>query len=357
MTSPETPSVPDLGRAVAHLLTGCWRSKPLPVVLERAQLDALLPAVIGSGAGALAWRRLRHSELAGEPAALTLRALHFKQALDTRLQQREIVRLWEKLRKEGVESLLVKGWATARVYPEAGMRASGDIDLLIRPADKLAAGRALGEGIVDENHPVWDIKTRVPALYRLSAATLFERQTRVMLDETEIATLSAEDHLRILCLHFLKHGAWRPLWLCDIAAALEFRPPNFHWETCLGDDPRTADSVACALGLAHQILGAFVDETPVEPRAKQLPRWLVPAVLKVWNTPQVDQNQPNPFLKDTLRERKGVFQALIKRWPNPIQAAMERETSLDVPPYLVQSAYLGARCVTFLQRLPRSLRS
>jgi hypothetical protein len=49
----------------------------------------------------------------------------------------------------------------------------------------------------------------------------------VELNGAKIRILGAEDHLRLLCLHLLKHGAWRPLWLCDVAAALESRPSSF----------------------------------------------------------------------------------------------------------------------------------
>jgi hypothetical protein len=155
---------------------------------------------------------------------------------------------------------------------------------------------------------------------------LFARSRLVPLGDEQVRVLCDEDHLRILCLHLLRSGAWRPLWLCDVALLLEkvqspmskvqsqirtgSRPgspagqprwgggsdrvglvqspmskvqgPGFDWDVCLGSDPLYADWVAVTIGLAHQLLGVEVKDTPVAERAKHLPRWLVPAVLKQW---------------------------------------------------------------------------
>ena len=98
----------------------------------------------------------------------------------------------------------------------------------------------------------------------------------------DVQVLGPEDHLRVLCLHQLKHGAPSPLWLCDVAVALETRPPVFDWDRVLGPDRRQADWVACAIGLAHQFLEVPIDDTPVASRAQRLPGWLAPSVLQQW---------------------------------------------------------------------------
>ena len=59
-------------------------------------------------------------------------------------------------------------------------------------------------------------------------------------DELVVAVLmnpqETEDQLRQLCLHLLRHGACRPLWLCDVAVMLESLPGDFDWDRCLGGD-------------------------------------------------------------------------------------------------------------------------
>lgn len=355
---------PSTGRALARILTGCWRENPVAIdvtegstsaadeVIDNARLETLLPALIGSGAGALAWRRLRHSALSGEPAAQELQKLHLRQALEAKLGEREIVRVFETLRGAGIETVLIKGWSTARLYPEAGLRAPGDIDLLVDPADKTATSQVLGVPVDEGINNKWDVKSQVPALYHTTTAALFERRQHVMMGATPIAVLGTEDHLRVLCLHFLKHGAWRPLWLCDIAAALEFRPANFSWERCLGQEPRCADAIACALGLAHQLLGASVAGTPIEARAQSLPRWMVPVVLRAWQIPLVTHHQLEIPMRKAIRA-EGFWPALNKRWPNPIQAAIQLQTPLNWPPFWTQTLSFAGRSAGFFGKITR----
>jgi hypothetical protein len=52
------------------------------------------------------------------------------------------------------------------------------------------------------------------------------------------------------------------------------------WDLCLGRNPVYANWVASAVGLAHELLGVDISETPFA--GKQLPSWLAPAVLKQW---------------------------------------------------------------------------
>lgn len=355
----KTPSSLSAGRALADVLAGSWRQEPLflsPETIGASQLEALLPLLAGSGAGALAWRRLRHSALAQHPVALMLQKRHFKQALDAKLQERDLLYVFQTLQAVEVRPLLAKGWATARLYPETGLRAVGDIDLLIDPAGKAATEKALGITVIENSlGGQWDIKTQVPAIYQISNAALFAHQEHVKLGETEIAVLGAEDQLRILCLHFLKHGGWRPLWLCDVAVALESRPQNFNWERCLGHDKRCAQRILCTLGLAHQILGASLEGTPVAERSIRPPVWMVSAILKRWGAPPTGLVfRREPFL-DSLRTQPNFWQAMRKRWPDSVQATMFWQISLDLPPWIAQSAVFIASGLDFLWRAPRML--
>jgi len=106
----------------------------------------------------------------------------------------------------------------------------------------------------------------------------------VDLNGTRVRVPSAEDHLRILCLHFLKHGGWRPLWLCDIAVALECRPPDFYWDWFFGVDKKRAQWLFCTLQLTHQLLDVRIDDVPNRDRVR-VPGWLAAAVERVWSKP------------------------------------------------------------------------
>src|SRR5207244_784232 len=110
-----------------------------------------------------------------------------------------------------------------------------------------------------------------------------------------VRVLSPEDELRMLCLHMLRHSCWRPIWLCDVAAAIEGRSHDFDWDLCLAGTRRDANWVSCSIGLARQLLACRADDAPV--RVFNMPRWLEPAVLKQWGSPaKGDFTEGGPLL-------------------------------------------------------------
>src|SRR5262245_19273827 len=154
---------------------------------------------------------------------------------------------------------------------------------------------------------------------------MYQRSLLVKLGDTEVRVPCAEDHLRILSRHLLKHGAWRPLWLCDVALLVESRNDDFDWDLCLGRNRTVADWIACTVGLAHQLLGACVDDIPVAKRAKHLPSWLVPTVLKQWDKPFArdhGEGRHRAPIAKYFRNPGGLLADLLHRWPNPIEATM-----------------------------------
>ena len=159
-------------------------------------------------------------------------------------------------------------------------------------------------------------------------------------------------------IHMLREGAWRPLWLCDIAAAVEARPANFDWDRCLSKNTRQAQWVICAITLAQQLLGARVNGTPAEQRKRQLPHWLVPTILKEWESPLPSMVQRHRVpLANYLRSPAGVLKGLRHRWPNPIEATIGvRGPFNNLPRLPFQLGNCLARIAKFTARLPKSRR-
>src|SRR5204863_8636632 len=89
------------------------------------------------------WWTLRDSEHATTPAARQLRQAYRLSTLQAMFQAGHLTRAVSVLRDAGVEPLLAKGWAVARLYPEPGLRPAGDIDLCVRPEQYSAAQRAV----------------------------------------------------------------------------------------------------------------------------------------------------------------------------------------------------------------------
>ncbi|HWP42100.1 MAG TPA: nucleotidyltransferase family protein, partial [Blastocatellia bacterium] len=167
-----------------------------------------------------------------------------------------------------------------------------------------------------------DLHCGFDKLDRSNADEVFARSEIVKIGEAEARAPCPEDHMRILCLHSLRHGIMRPVWLCDVAAALESRPASFDWDLCLGNDSRRADWIACTIGLAHRLLGAKVDDTPVARRAKNLPKWIAPSLLKLWSRLQKPHGARIPMAK-VLRNPSGLIAAIRLRWPGPIEATVD----------------------------------
>src|SRR5690349_9636225 len=123
----------EAGRLVGRVLAGSWRD-PLPALdLTPADLDRVSPLLLDTGAAALGWRRLRPTPLAGLRAAHRFREFYRSHGLQAALHERSVAGLVGHLRSVGVEPLLAKGWAVARLYPEPGLRPFGDIDLCVPP--------------------------------------------------------------------------------------------------------------------------------------------------------------------------------------------------------------------------------
>jgi len=307
------------GGLIADTIAGAWREVPTKVEQPTGELDGIASLLLRSGVGSLAWRRVRHWTSRTSPAAVQLQQAYRLHTLQSGVHERELCHLASSLQPAGLDPILGKGWAIARLYPEPGLRPYGDFDLYVRPSEYAAAEVALK----GPNAPACSVD-----LHRGSAEMddrsfdeLHRRSQLEAVGTTRVRVFGPEDHLRLLCLHMLRHGAWRPLWLCDVALALEARPADFDWDYFLSGAPNRTDWVACAIGLAHQLLGARVDDTPVAERAQRLPRWLVPVVLRQWGEGQTPHGMRVPMM-NYLREPAGALEALRLRWPNPVEATV-----------------------------------
>ena len=129
------------GRLLAELLAGSWRCTP-PAASEQ-ELAEIANLLTTCGAGGLAWCRVRGSDLNSGPIAELFQAQYRFQSLKAALHERSLKKVIPLLRSAGVEPLLVKGWAIARLYPEPGMRPYIDLDLCVRPDDYAHASEVL----------------------------------------------------------------------------------------------------------------------------------------------------------------------------------------------------------------------
>ena len=311
------------GGLVARVLAGAWRAVPPPPDFTVDELEAAAPLLHKSGAGALTWWRVRGTALAGTPIGEGFHDAYRLHTLEAEVHALRTAEVMRRLEAAGVETLLVKGWAMARQYPEVGLRPYTDLDLIVRPG-ALAAARAALTAHPAPGYPV-DLHDGPARLGAPDFDDLARRAGPGSVAGVDVRTPGAEDHLGILALHALRHGVFRPIWLVDLAVAVEGRPPGFDWPPCLGPDPRRADWIRSTLALAHRLLGARVEGTPAAARARGLPRWLLRAVLRTWDHCEGTSHR-EPIVQ-ALRARLGSPAALWKearlRWDRPIQATLD----------------------------------
>jgi hypothetical protein len=345
------------GCLVAEVLAGSWRRSAVPALnLSEPELDAVTPLLYDSGTAGLGWRRISKTDLGNSSSGQVLHQAYRLQCLQSGIHEQKIEKVFRLLRDANVEAVLAKGWATAGLYGDRALRPYGDIDLCVRPHQFSLAEKVL---TASEANDCWvDLHQHFSEIDDRTVDELFGRSRAVTLGNEQIRMLGLEDQLALSCIHLLKHGAWRPLWLCDVGVAIESLPPAFDWDICLGRNPTRERWVICAIGLATRLLG--IDTSGLPPRIHApLPEWLVENVLKQWARPfAIDQppmSHPIPMV-DLLRHPSGLLGGLRQRWPNPIIATISVNGEFNnLPRFPYQLANCFTRIGRLLTNSPREL--
>jgi hypothetical protein len=298
------------GARIAAAHVGLWRASPPPLAIDAATLDALAPIFLSNGSAPLLWPRIAGTPLAQAASAPPIQEAWRYQQLQSELRARELAQAIARLAEAGITPLLSRGWAAARLYPAPALRAYVDHDLAVNPSELDRARSAL---------PVeWrvDLHAGFAELDDRGFQALARRAVAVELDGVPVRLLAPEDHLRQMCLHFTRHGGWRPLWLCDVACALEADGPRskIDWQLFSSGNPRRTREAACVLALAHTLLGAQPTPLLVAP-----PRWLARTVLSEWGKRARYQE---PFV-GYLRRPLALPLALRDHFPNQVAASAE----------------------------------
>jgi hypothetical protein len=334
-----------IGAQLAMLLRRCWRPAVDPTLAcSASDIAAIMPRILATGSAGLIWRRVRESHAASDPRLATLADIHAWQTARSVLFQRRLESVIARLRGEGIEPIVIKGWAFERLYPERGMRSHGDIDLLVEPA-ALQHAEALFPGVdyLDFQSTLHSVDSRPFAELRRGS-----RLVPGPRGASEARVLSVADELRFACLHFFSHAASRPLWLCDIALLLEHHGSSLDVEACLSGSRRERDGVLCALLLARQLLGA---ELPPLLRDAPPAGWVSHAVLCQWGAAPVE---PLTAAAVELSDIRRWWPTLWSRFATPLEAALARQSLLlsEQPPGLSRAAEAFAvRGASFARRL------
>ena len=333
------------GSLVARILAGSWRSQPPPVDFSAYELESVEDRLMASGSAGLTWNRIKYDpRIAGSDVGSRFADAHRMHILHAGLHDQHLSQVLTALGDAGVRPIVFKGWDSSRLYPDRGMRPFGDIDLLIPPSQLEFARETLrdhgGLTDVDLEHPV--------EMGGSSLNELFERAVPTEHGGVEVLTLSDEDRLRVLCIHFLKSGGWRPLNLCDIAAVLEGGGVS-DASTCLTTSRAVVSWVGSTIACARDLLGADLGASPWAGGLPPAPRWLTKAIIEAWGHPFPAEWGPAPPLLPPLSDPVGVARNLPQRWPSPVVSTIMTGSPvnrLPRPPF--QLAYLARRAARYL---------
>ena len=291
-----------------------------PVDLSSADLEAIQPLLVRSGAAPLAWWALRDTPLATDLHAEDLRDLFRMQALRVAIATNGLQMLVDACRARGVDPIVGKGWAVARWYPAQGLRPYGDFDLYA-PSSDFATLVDVVKVLFPKLKTAVDLHRGASYHDDRDFAVLRARSRLVPVGQTLARIYGPEDALRLACVHLLAEGAIRPPWLCDVAAILSKLPDEFDWDYFASGDPKRTEWAFVALGLAHEVLGADISRVPMRPAVRVRPAWLAESVFKLWGEAPSSKGNRVP-VRDARRSVWTLITSLFQKWPNPIEATV-----------------------------------
>ncbi|HEY2118332.1 MAG TPA: nucleotidyltransferase family protein [Candidatus Acidoferrum sp.] len=286
--------------------------KGFPISLYDFDWMMLLELAEAHGMLGILTARLKGINFAGVPTS-------FREELQSRMRGQhlfslgmtaELFRILGDFAHSGIESLLVKGpLMSLLAYNDPSVRSYGDLDLLVRHKQILAASQRMIDSGFEPDVPLSVIVSgKVPGEYvfkrpgtkqivelhtertlryyprPVPLESLFARQRRVLMDGQQIPALRLEDEFVFHSVHGAKDFWERLMWVADIAAIVA-RHPEIDWSLLrkYASDVGAERMVHVALQLTQILLNvplpqAMEDEVKRDTTAaqlcKQVIRWL-----------------------------------------------------------------------------------
>ncbi len=245
--------------------------------------------------------------------------------LQYEVQKKKVADIFRLFRENNFEPILIKGWAASRSYPEPAARRSQDIDLAVNPKDYTAAQKFISR------RNLYDIDLHCGLRHHDTVEwdDLYGNSRLLELGQTKIRVLRPEDHLRVLCVHWLTDGGAHRERLWDIYWAVANRAPDFDWERCLGVvSEKRKKWIIYTIALARKYLDLDLSGTPLTAEGINIPKWIIKTIEKEWTT----EVKLRP-LHLCLNDFQELFRQLKRRFPpNPITATIDMEGEFNNQP-------------------------
>lgn len=344
-------------------LRGAWSNKKKHT--DSVALDAELSRdLIAGGVGGIAWNSLKHCQFDTFDSGMNeLKNTYQSLAIIELRDQSEILSVGRRLQNIGITPLTFKGRALSSYYSPSHIRPTGDLDIIV-PEDQFeAAFTCLKANSIAHNiepngedsvftmesndngkHLKVDLHRSLSRFGISSTQELFNASVESSLPDPSIFRMPClEHHIRIVTIHFLRHGGWRPLWLCDIAAIMDAIDSEFDWSLCLGENRIFAEWIVISMKLAEQMLHAKTLLYPTEFKDVVVPNWVSKTVSKELEQPNYKKHRRPKFSNVNGFRNRAV--ELRLRWPTPLVAmTSENKSLLTGNPFKAQSTYFWKMC-------------
>lgn len=246
-------------------------------------------------------------------------------ALQSKVNEARVLDAFRLFDSKGLHPILIKGWAAARFYPASRIRTYSDIDLGISSTEFGRAKTVLADDEVKSKFNI-DLHEEFRHLDTVEWGELFEDSKLVRVGETDIRVLSEEDHLRVLCVHWLTDSGADKDRLWDIYYSVQNRYKDFDWNKCIGRVSETRQKwIIYTIGVTHKYLGLNIDDLPFADQARNPPTWFTRSLEREWRL-----GVPLHALYDSVHDLKAFVTQLKKRIPpNPVYSTVECEGEFD----------------------------
>ena len=265
--------------------------------------------------------------------------------LRAKLCEERLKAAFRLFRQNGIEPILIKGWAAAREYPEKYERVFGDIDLCVAPSE---FGRSLEIISTEEGKKLnIDLHCGLRHLDTVDWDVLFVNSQTISLDEERIRVLCPEDHLRVLCVHWLTDGGAYKERLLDIFYLLQNNSDSFDWDLCFQYiDRNRRDWIVKTIATVNKYYKLEVSKIPFAEELESVPKWFIKELEREWAS-----EAKLTDIMSVLSNRKAFWIQLKKRLhPNAIQATVFMEGRFD------ESSRMYYQAGSFLKRFKPSVR-
>ena len=237
--------------------------------------------------------------------------------LNYRLNLRNVEEVFVLFGRHNISPILIKGLAAALNYPQPSQRIFSDIDLAVDPKEFETARKI----IKDHNFNI-DLHRGLRHLDTLNWETLFLNSEITDIGAAKVRVLCLEDHLRVLCVHWLNDGGADRTRLWDIYFSLLKKGDEFNWERFYDVvSPKRRKWLLTVILLVRDYFGLELTNVPFETEENQLPGWVKTEIENDWR----NDTRLMP-LQDVLHNRKELIKQIKKRVPpNNLQATIETD--------------------------------